>query len=384
MFIFFTMRFTLASPAALMLGLFRLSTPASLPSPICELRGTLRQAPPHTTVYLVSQPFVVPSVYLDSAVVAPDGTFRLRGRVAQADLYQFQVNRSRYGQRALSIPIPVVPSQHLRLTADAPTVAASAQLTGSAEANAVMRWLAVEQSAQVRSQQLIQRYAASGNGTQAGAPTAAEWTNAHIQTGAENRRFVRQHPRSLVAPAVVVTLSNEPAYAAFVDSMTTYLARTRPTLAATRYLVQRQRVVLATSPGHVAPDLRLPSLLGTPVALSSLRGHYVLLDFWASWCAPCREKHPHLRALYRRYQPKGLAVYSVSLDESARSWAQAVAADSLPWVNVSDLRGFHSPAAIAYAAQAIPYTLLLDPEGRIIAKNLRPDELDRQLAALFP
>jgi thiol-disulfide isomerase/thioredoxin len=115
-----------------------------------------------------------------------------------------------------------------------------------------------------------------------------------------------------------------------------------------------------------------------------LRGRYVLLDFWASWCKPCRAENPRLVQLYQQYKGKGFEVYGVSLDESKERWLKAVAADKLPWVQVSDLQGFKGAAVAEYAAQAIPLTLLLDPQGRILAKSPTGEELQEKLAALLP
>lgn len=136
-------------------------------------------------------------------------------------------------------------------------------------------------------------------------------------------------------------------------------------------------------PGDQAPAIALPSPEGKTVALSSLRGQYVLIDFWAAWCAPCRRENPNVVRLYNRYRAKGFEIYGVSLDESKEAWQKAIAEDQLPWVHVSDLQGWQSAAAQRYGVQAIPATVLLDKEGKIIAWDLRGEALAEKLAELF-
>jgi peroxiredoxin len=137
------------------------------------------------------------------------------------------------------------------------------------------------------------------------------------------------------------------------------------------------------SPGQEAPEISLPSPEGKNIALSSLRGKYVLIDFWASWCKPCRAENPNVVRVYNQYKDKGFEIYGVSLDRAKDAWVQAIAADKLPWVHVSDLQFWSSAAAQTYGVSAIPYTVLLDREGRVVAENLRGAALAAKLAELF-
>ena len=138
----------------------------------------------------------------------------------------------------------------------------------------------------------------------------------------------------------------------------------------------------ALAVGALAPDLTLTTADGAAVQLSSLRGQYVLLDFWASWCKPCRAENPNVRAAYDEFKTKGagFTVYAVSLDDNRAKWVQAVQQDGLPWTHVSDLVGWQSPAAKTYKVIAIPNNWLVDPTGRIVAKNLHGKELSKELS----
>ena len=137
--------------------------------------------------------------------------------------------------------------------------------------------------------------------------------------------------------------------------------------------------------GSVAPELILSDTTGKDIALSSLRGKYVLLDFWAGWCGPCRMENPNILKNYLKYKDKGFEVYQVSLDRSRSDWVNAIKKDNLIWYNVSDLKYFQSEAATIYNIDRIPKAFLLDPNGVIIAKDteLRGNRLGEKLNEIF-
>lgn len=131
--------------------------------------------------------------------------------------------------------------------------------------------------------------------------------------------------------------------------------------------------------GEKAPEIKMKNPQGEPVSLSSLRGKVVLVDFWASWCKPCRIENPRMVKMYNKYKDKGFEIYGVSLDKRKKDWKQAIKKDGLPWVHVSDLKFWSSRAAKKYNVNSIPYTVLLDEQGKIIAKGLRGKELENKL-----
>jgi peroxiredoxin len=135
--------------------------------------------------------------------------------------------------------------------------------------------------------------------------------------------------------------------------------------------------------GKVAPDFTLPDPDGKLIALSSLRGKYVLVDFWASWCMPCRQENPNVVAAYQNFKGKNFTVFGVSLDKDKASWVRAIKDDKLTWPHVSDLKYWNSAVVPLYNIEGIPFNVLLDPEGKIIASNLRGRALSARLQELL-
>ncbi|GIV26511.1 MAG: hypothetical protein KatS3mg027_0325 [Bacteroidia bacterium] len=136
------------------------------------------------------------------------------------------------------------------------------------------------------------------------------------------------------------------------------------------------------NPGYKAIDIALPNLNDSIVKLSSLKGYYVLVDFWASWCAPCRMKNPQIVEIYNQFKnakfkdAKGFVIYSVSLDHSKKAWEKAIMIDNLKWpYHVSDLKGWNSAAALTYQINSIPNNLLIDPNGIIIGRSLSEQQI---------
>lgn len=135
--------------------------------------------------------------------------------------------------------------------------------------------------------------------------------------------------------------------------------------------------------GQEAPEIALASPEGEIIKLSSLRGSYVLIDFWAAWCRPCRAENPNVVRMYNKYSNENFEIYGVSLDKTKAAWLKAIEQDGVPWIHVSDLKFWQSEAARTYSVSAIPATFLIDPDGKIIAKNLRGPSLEAKLREIF-
>jgi len=169
-----------------------------------------------------------------------------------------------------------------------------------------------------------------------------------------------------------------------LDAAVAAYAKLYPAGEIARLLTERIARFRAIAIGAAAPDLAGPTPDGATLKLSSLRGRTVLVDFWASWCGPCRVENRHYVELYRRYRDVGFEVLAVSVDQSGPAWKAAIAQDAATWRHISDLTGWKTPLAAAYNVAALPASFLIDPTGKIIAKDLRGLRLTKQLEQLFP
>jgi thiol-disulfide isomerase/thioredoxin len=137
------------------------------------------------------------------------------------------------------------------------------------------------------------------------------------------------------------------------------------------------------SNGSEMPDIKLKNPEGKEIALSSLKGKLVLIDFWASWCGPCRKENPNVVRLYNAYKNKGFEIYSISLDEEKEKWVKAIEKDGLKWIHVSDLGGWQSSVCSQFNISSIPFTILVSKDGKIIAKGLRGKELEDKVKEIL-
>lgn len=170
---------------------------------------------------------------------------------------------------------------------------------------------------------------------------------------------------------------------ALMDKMVSIFQRKYPNYDLTRQLVNKVNATKRIAIGAVAPGFVSTDTAGKKINLNSYRGKYTLVEFWASWCAPCREESPTLVRLYNEYKDKGFAIFSVSIDKNTAQWKNAIRQDGYTWGNVCDLNGYGGPTAALYTVTAIPNSFLLDKNGRIIAKNLRGKNLESKLAELL-
>jgi peroxiredoxin len=197
------------------------------------------------------------------------------------------------------------------------------------------------------------------------------------------RTFVLAHPSSLVSAYVLLENFSYNPDENELESLYTGLNATVQNSFLGLQVGEVLRGAKLTSVGRQAPGFTQNDVDGKPVALSSFHGSYVLVDFWASWCGPCRRENPNIVKAFHQYHSKGFEILGVSLDDQKDKWLAAIKKDGLDWTQVSDLKGWDNQIAAQYGIKGIPMNFLLDKEGTIIAKGLTGEELEKKLADLL-
>ncbi|MBM3444020.1 MAG: AhpC/TSA family protein [Bacteroidetes bacterium] len=190
----------------------------------------------------------------------------------------------------------------------------------------------------------------------------------------------RESPVSSLVILVVMQLSDDPSV---IEKRYAAIAETAKNNYFGKMVQQLIEEAKFAAVGTEAPDFVQQDQNGKGIKLSSFRGKYVLIDFWASWCGPCRQENPNVVNAFKKYKEKNFTVLGVSLDRSKDPWLKAIADDGLTWTQVSDLKFWNNAVAVQYKVQSIPQNLLIDPNGIIVAKNLRGEQLQSKLAALL-
>ena len=200
------------------------------------------------------------------------------------------------------------------------------------------------------------------------------------------KAFAKKYNNTIMAAEFLSAGTGQLTYSDF-KTLLASLDQNTPENWYTDRLKERCEVLRKTDFGQVVPDFTLPDPDGKMITLSSLKGKIVLVDFWASWCGPCRAENKNLLKLYEKYNKQGFTVIGVSIDDNKEKWVQAIQQDKLPWYHVSSLVGWDCPVAhslgVAYGMSGVPYNLLLDRENRTIGHNVMGEDLENKLKEIF-
>jgi peroxiredoxin/nicotinamide riboside kinase len=339
------------------------------------LSGTIQNAPAQGLVVLeeIRQNAAVP---IDTLEVV-DNSFSQTLQVKEPGFYRLNLYNQQYVTLVLS-------NENVQVSADMAAAPGNARVQGSTDT----RYLdEINQLVQQNRQQvaaLEQQYLQArqeGNSVR-----MKELEQQYLQSEKGLRETVKGKLRSMESSVTAiygVNYLNQEEDFPFLDSLATRLSQDLPNSRYVQDFAQGIDKMRGTTIGQLAPEIALPNPQGETKRLTELRGNVVMIDFWAAWCGPCRRENPNIVRLYEKYNQQGFEIFGVSLDRSKDDWVKAIAKDGLTWTQVSDLNYFNSEAAQVYGITAIPATVLLDKEGRIIARNLRGQALEDKLAEIF-
>jgi len=194
--------------------------------------------------------------------------------------------------------------------------------------------------------------------------------------------FIKTHPSSYISTRELLQMTNNESLA---ESRKLYAALDPKIQKSTQGKEVADRIALLSKieTGRQALPFTQTTVDGKAVTLADFHGKYVLLEFWASWCGPCRAENPNLRKQYQLYKDKGLEIVGVSLDHDKDAWVKAIEKDQLPWVHLSDLKGWKNEVSTSYGIMGVPANFLIDPQGKIVAQNLRGEALNKKLQEIL-
>lgn len=323
---------------------------------------------------------------IDSVQVDKDGKFTLNGSVPEEGFYRLNF----FDKKAVTF---VLGNQTIKVKADGADPAGEVKVEGSKSTDLLRRVDALRADFQVKVSGLEQQYVMAVNSKDESKQESLK--EQYQKLAEENSTVVKQLIDSMgtnIIALYAVNLLNPQEELAYLEKVADRFAKEKPNSKYTKEYIEAlnnfknangQDDTGDLAIGAQAPDIKLTDPNGKVVTLSSLKGKYVLIDFWASWCGPCRQENPNVVRLYNQYKDKGFEIYGVSLDQDKGKWIKAIEKDKLTWVHVSDLKGWQSSAAELYHIDGIPATYLLDKEGKIIAKNLRGKALENKLAEIL-
>jgi thiol-disulfide isomerase/thioredoxin len=318
-------------------------------------------------------------VPIDSVKTSDKGEFSFIKKVPLRDFYRFRLSGNN------TVFVILDPTEELVYMNTNDMLQQNYSLEGSVEGNLVLEIKALRQGIYSYRDSLVSILNSAAEADRAKVQAQVEQAfNLFVgESFTKARNIIRQNPDKL-APITAADLLDPDREFESYELLAENLKKNHPNSGYAQTFINRVKQMKLMAIGAQAPEINLPNPDGASIALSSLKGKVVLIDFWASWCGPCRKENPNVVRIYNQYKDKGFDIYSVSLDKDKNSWVKAIGQDGLTWKNhVSDLGYWNSSVVSQYGFTGIPFTVLIDKAGNIVAKGLRGPELEQRIASLL-
>lgn len=314
---------------------------------------------------------------MDSFKLEPSGTYARTINVKEPGFYRMNF----YNRHITNM---ILDQTDIQLVKDENDPRGGYKVTGSKDMDYIYQLTALKQDFEKQSQALNGEFMTARNSGDM--ELLEDIRSRFMQMKAANDNKIKSTIYGMdgsIAGILATSFLDEENEFAFLDSLAQKYQKELPNSSYTKELVEKVESYRKLAIGSPAPEIALPTPEGEVVSLSSFKGKYVMIDFWAAWCRPCRMENPNVVRMYNAYNDKGFEVLGVSLDRTKEAWVKAIREDQLTWTQVSDLKYFESEAAQEYKINSIPATYLIGPDGTIVAKNLRGAELEAKLKEIF-
>jgi len=340
------------------------------------ISGKLGQKANYTQIFLDTLGGQNPWIFTSSPI-AEDGSFEIKAMVPITDIYRLRLDDKNFMMIILS------PGEKISLSTKASQLNTEINITGSTHSQILYKALNSNQIFENTRDSLNRKYGESQSDPKLAAAIIKSFQANDSLMKLNLVQQMEKNPASLAWLFFQDKLDMANDFP-IIDKTETAMYKAFPDNAFVQQYHQQVEKERKTAIGSIAPEIELPNVDGKLIKLSSLKGKVVLIDFWASWCGPCRKENPNVVKLYNEVKGQGFEVFSVSLDKDRDAWIKAIAKDGLIWKNhVSDLKYWKSAGALTYGVNSIPYTVLLDKKGKIVAKKLRGEELDKKVKELL-
>ncbi len=303
-----------------------------------------------------------------------NGSFTFTGSVALPEMYQIQIGR----RQAIAV---FVENSEINIVANIDSLQ-NVQVNGSDIHN---KYISYKGASAVFNTAMMKVYnqLKLANNEELATKLSKQLDSLYLAQTDFTKTYVKSNNKSVIAPYLINRVLVHSLNLAELEELTDTLSLEIKNSKYTKALLKRVDLLRNLQAGKPAPTFTQNDTAGNPISLSDFKGKFVLIDFWASWCQPCRRANPTMVKVFNKYKNKNFTILGISMDSDKDAWLKAIANDKLAWTHISSLTGWNNPVGKTYGVNSIPHGILINPDGIIVKRNIHPDELDETLSELL-